>query len=111
MNSENIFYYSDDFLKEITEDLIKLKISNLSNPKSNDFSNRTKQIAGKSFEESEFKDLIEAKDNDFKEKIFKKFEKSRNERIKLLGEDHAKEIEKRIFLQSIDLNWKSHINI
>ena len=109
MNSENIFYYSDDFLKEITEDLIKLKISNLSNPKSNDFSNRTKQIAGKSFEESEFKDLIEAKDNDFKEKIFKKFEKSRNERIKLLGEDHAKEIEKRIFLQSIDLNWKSHI--
>jgi preprotein translocase subunit SecA len=29
--------------------------------------------------------------------------------IKILGEDHAKEIEKRIFLQSIDLNWKSHI--
>ena len=28
---------------------------------------------------------------------------------KILGEDHAKEIEKRIFLQSIDLNWKSHI--
>ena len=26
-----------------------------------------------------------------------------------MGEDHAKEIEKRIFLQSIDLNWKSHI--
>ena len=29
--------------------------------------------------------------------------------LNLLGEDHAKEIEKRIFLQSIDLNWKSHI--
>ena len=27
----------------------------------------------------------------------------------LLGKEHAKEIEKRIFLQSIDLNWKSHI--
>ena len=26
-----------------------------------------------------------------------------------LGEEHAKDIEKRIFLQSIDLNWKSHI--
>ncbi len=38
-----------------------------------------------------------------------KFQETRNERIKLLGEDHAKEIEKRIFLQSIDLNWKSHI--
>ena len=33
MNSKNIFDYSDEFLKEISDDLIKLKISNLSNPK------------------------------------------------------------------------------
>jgi preprotein translocase subunit SecA len=109
MNSENIFDYSDEFLKEISDDLIKLKISNLSNPKSNEFHNKTKQIVGKSFEEIEFKDLIEAKDNDFREKISNKFQETRADRIKLLGEDHAKEIEKRIFLQSIDLNWKSHI--
>ena len=63
----------------------------------------------KSFEETEFKDLIEAKDKDFREKISNKFQETRKERIKLLGKDHAKEIEKRIFLQSIDLNWKSHI--
>ena len=44
-----------------------------------------------------------------KEKITIRFNESRNERIKLLGEDQAKEVEKRIFLQSIDLNWKSHI--
>ncbi|WP_440928200.1 preprotein translocase subunit SecA [Candidatus Pelagibacter sp.] len=109
MNSENIFDYSNEFLKEISDDLIKLKISNLSNPKSNEFSNKTKQIVGKSFEETEFKDLIESKDKDFREKIFNKFQETRNDRIKLLGESHAKEIEKRIFLQSIDLNWKSHI--
>ncbi len=109
MNSKNIFDYSDEFLKEISDDLIKLKISNLSNPKSNEFHNKTKQIVGKSFEETEFKDLIAAKDKDFKEKIYNKFQETRNERIKLLSEDHAKEIEKRIFLQSIDLNWKSHI--
>ncbi len=109
MNSENIFDYSDDFLKEISEDLIKLKISNLSNPKSNEFNNKTKQITGKSFEEDEFNKLIEAKDKDFKEKIALKFNETRNERINILGIDHAKEIEKRIFLQTIDLNWKSHI--
>jgi len=109
MNSENIFDYSDDFLNEISDQLIKLKISNLSNPKSNEFNNKTKQIVGKSFEEDDFKNLIDAKDKDFKEKISNKFQETRNERIKLLGEDHAKEIEKRIFLQTIDLNWKSHI--
>ncbi len=109
MNSENIFDYSNEFLKEISDDLIKLKIVNLSNPKSNEFINRTKQIIGKSLKETEIKDLIEAKDKDFIKKISNKFNESRTERIKILGQDNAKEIEKRIFLQSIDLNWKSHI--
>ena len=109
MNSQSIFDYSDEFLKEIIDDIIKLKIQSLSNPKSNEFGNRLRQIVGKSFEESELKALISAKDVELKEKIINKFSESREERIKILGEDHAKEIEKRIFLQSIDLNWKSHI--
>jgi preprotein translocase subunit SecA len=109
MNSQSIFDYSDEFLKEIIDDIIKLKIQSLSNPKSNEFSNRLKQIVGKSFDESELKSLISGKDGELKEKIINKFSESRDERIKILGEDHAKEIEKRIFLQSIDLNWKSHI--
>ena len=37
------------------------------------------------------------------------FENARNERVKLLGENLSKELEKRIFLQWIDINWKSHI--
>ena len=41
--------------------------------------------------------------------ISDKFYETREERIKLLGVDQAKQIEKRIFLQSIDINWKSHI--
>jgi preprotein translocase subunit SecA len=109
MSSKNIFEYSDEFLKEIIQDIIKLKIQNLSNPKNNEFSNRLKQIVGKSFNESELKELLSVKDEKLKEKILFKFSESRQERVKLLGEDHAKDIEKRIFLQSIDLNWKSHI--
>jgi preprotein translocase subunit SecA len=98
MNSESIFDYSDEFLKEIIGDIIKLKIQSLSNPKSNEFGNRLKQIVGKSFDESELKSLISAKDAELKEKIINKFSESRDERIKILGEEHAKEIEKRIFL-------------
>ena len=48
--------------------------------------------------------------NDYlREEIKKQFESTRDERIRLLSEKQAQEIEKRIFLQSIDLNWKSHI--
>ena len=109
MNSNEIFDYSNDFLNEIIEDLIELKIQKKSSPKSNDFDNKIKSIMGKNFNEIEFKNLISLKDDEIKEKIIDKFKISRDERIKLLGEDQSKEIEKRIFLQSIDMNWKSHI--
>ena len=48
-------------------------------------------------------------DQELKEKINSKFIEARNSRIEILTESEAKEIEKRIFLQCIDLNWKSHI--
>ena len=73
------------------------------------FDNKLKAIVGKSFDDKEFQELIEASEVSLKDKIINKFQESREERIKILGEKNAKEIEKRILLQSIDLNWKSHI--
>ena len=109
MNSNEIFSYSEGFLKEIVDDLINLKIQKMSNPKNNEFNTKLKTLVGKSFEENQFKELTLMKDNDFKNKIVDQFNNNRNERTKILGEVQSKEIEKRILLQSIDLNWKSHI--
>ena len=109
MNSNEIFTYSEDFLNEIIDDLIKLKIQKLSDPKSNYFNTRLKSLMGKSLEEKEFSDLIVLKDHDFRQRILSQLNNSRNERTKILGEIKSKEIEKRILLQSIDMNWKSHI--
>jgi len=109
IKSEKIYSYSDDFLSEIIEKLTNLKKKYLIKPKNNELSNQLKSILGKSFDEKEMDDLIQAKSHDFKEKIQEKFKERRNERIKYLGENQAQEIEKRIFLQTVDLNWKSHI--
>ncbi len=109
MNSNQIFEYSEDFLNEIIQNLISLKILKMSNPKSSDFDNKLKSIMGKSLTETEYNDLISCSDEELKNKIKNKFNQIRDERIKLLGENQSKEIEKRIFLQTIDLNWKSHI--
>ena len=109
MDSDQIFEYSDDFLSQIIEDLLILKEQKKSNPTNNDFENKLKSILGKNFEEPEYKNLISSSDNTFKEKMIKIFNDSRNERISILGVDQSKEIEKRIFLQTIDMNWKSHI--
>ncbi len=109
MNSEKIFDYSDSFLSEILDNLIRLKIQKISNPKNNEFNNRLRTIFGKSLKDEEYDDLISLSDQKFREKIFEKFKIARIERSNILGEDQSKEIEKRILLQSIDFNWKSHI--
>ena len=109
MNSDQIFSYSEDFMMEIINNLIKLKHDKINNPKSNEFENKLKKIIGKNYNLEDFNNLISSNDIDFKKNLEDKFKNSRDERIKFLGENQAKEIEKRIFLQSIDLNWKSHI--
>ena len=109
INSKKIFDYSDEFLAEIIENLMSLKTQSLAQSKNNEFNNQLKILFGKSFDEKEISNLINLKNQEFKEKINLKFLDARNERIKFLDEEKAKEIEKRIFLQSIDLNWKSHI--
>jgi len=109
MNSDKVFQYSENFLQEILDDLINLRIKKQSSPQSKDFENKLKSILGKNLEESDLKLLNSDNDKIFKEKIINKFQETRKERINLLNETQVNEIEKRIFLQSIDLNWKSHI--
>ena len=109
MDSDKIFDYSDSFLSEIVDNLISLKIKKLSNPKNNELISKMRTIFGKSLNDDEYDELISLSDEKLKEKIFKKFKFAREERSKVLGENQSKEIEKRILLQSIDFNWRSHI--
>jgi len=109
MNSEKVFEYSDEFLTEIVQHLMDLKTQNLSKSKNNEFNNQLKILLGKSFDNVEFEELVNLTNQELKKRIDTKFLDSRNDRIETLGEDRAKEIEKRIFLQYIDLNWKLHI--
>ena len=109
MDSDKIFDYSDEFLNEIINDLINLKGKKLSSPNNNEFDNKLRTIFGKSLNNDEYQQLGSLKSSEFKDKVFEKFNLSRNNRTETLSENQSKEIEKRILLQSIDFNWKSHI--
>ena len=107
--NNNIFSYSEDFLQEIIGNIIRLKTQNLSNPKSNEFENKLKTLLGKNLSEEDFKDISSLSEKEIKNKIISVFQDARKARIDMVGNENAKDIEKRIFLQCIDLNWKSHI--
>ena len=109
MNNKEIFNYSNNFLQDIIEDLTEDKKKYLTNPKANDFNRKFISIFGKSFTDEEINELIKLNEKDFYSKINNKFQEKRNERVELLGEERAEQIEKGFFLQIVDMNWKSHI--
>ena len=109
IKSDKIFDYSDEFLDELIGNLISSRQLKLSSPKQIDIKKKLRTIMGKNLNENDLSRLIELNDKNLKEEIIKIFVESRNERIKILGKNQSQEIEKRIFLQCIDMNWRSHI--
>jgi len=109
INSDKIFEYPDEFLSEVIDDLIEKKKNFTSSNNIKDLENQVNLLLGKSFNKTEVQDLLKRNNEKFKKKIEEKFIEKRTQRIQIIGEKQAREIEKRIFLQSIDLNWKSHI--
>ena len=109
INSDEIFDYSDNFLDEIIDEIILLKSQKLSDLKSKSLENKLRSVLGKNINEKEVEILLNKNDESIKKEIKETFLNSRNERINLVGEDQAKDLEKKLFLQIVDLNWKSHI--
>ena len=109
ITSKNSFDYSDEFLNEIIIKLKELKKLNLAKDKNSENSIQIKSILGKSFNESEINSILDLNEENFEKEIKSKFFNKRSEREKILGKDQTLELEKRIFLQLIDQNWKSHI--
>ena len=109
ITTTNIFEFSDEFLQETINNLIQLKSKKLNNPKNIEFENKLKSLMGKNFDLSKTQFLTKNTDKSLENYLKEQFKLARDERIKVLNNEHAQEIERRIFLQSIDLNWKSHI--
>ena len=109
MESKEANVFADNFIDENLNELKILKSKKLANPTSDDFTKNFKTIFGKSFDDEKVKEISNIKDAEFEKIVKDKFSEKREERISLLGKNEALEIEKRIFLQLIDQNWKLHI--
>ncbi len=101
--------YSDIFLEEVLENLKRQKILHEKSPNSKEFPKALKQTLGKSITDDELGEILNSDIKSMEKKIKDKFINKRDERNNLLGIEQGKEIEKRILIQIIDQNWKSHI--
>jgi preprotein translocase subunit SecA len=101
--------YSDIFLEEVLENLKRQKILHEKSPNSKEFPKALKQTLGKSITDDDLGEILNSDLKTMEKKIKDKFINNRDERNNLLGIEQGKEIEKRILVQIIDQNWKSHI--
>jgi len=103
----------DEIINSFVEDLCK----NLSNEKIiyerenqlDAFKVKIKPILGRSFEDEEMVNIIKLKNKEFENIIKKKFDEFRSKRNKVLTETANLQLEKRIFLQTVDFLWRSHL--
>ncbi len=97
------------FLDEINENMVKALENYKNNNDLNIFSGEMKTNFGNFFQQNEIEDFGKMDKELMREKIKNIFNKKRDERIKILGNNQNNEIEKRIFLQILDFLWRSHL--
>ena len=73
------------------------------------FKTKIKPAMGKIFNDEELVNIINFKNKDFENALKEKFSEFRKKRSDLLTETVNLDLEKRIFLQTIDFRWRSHL--
>ncbi len=104
-------------ITEIINSFIDDLITNFSNEKTiytrenrlDAFKARIKPVVGKSFKDEDLTNTIKLENKEFESIIKKRFDEFRNKRSKAIQEATNLELEKRIFLQTVDFLWRSHL--
>ena len=109
LKSNNVNEIINSFLEDLCISLSNEKLVYERENQLDAFKAKIKPILGKSFKESELANIINLKKEDFISVIKNNFEEFRKKRSKLLNESANLELEKRIFLQTVDFLWRSHL--
>ena len=103
--NEIVNSFSEDMIKKFSDEKLIYERENQLDA----FKAKIKPIFGKSIKEEEFNDIIKLKNENFKVTAKKKFDEFRKKRSGVLSETANLELEKRIFLQTVDFLWRSHL--
>ena len=109
LKSKNIHEIVNSFVEDLTRKFLAEKKIYERENKIDAFKARIKPAVGRSIKDEELGDIIKLKDEDFENIIKKRFYEFRNKRIKNVKETVNMELERRVFLQTVDFLWRSHL--
>ena len=109
LKSNNITKIINSFLEDLIKNFSSEKTIYMRENKLDYFKTKIKPVLGKSFKDEEFANIVKLKNQEFEDIIKKRFDEFRNKRSKAIQEATNLELEKRIFLQTVDFLWRSHL--
>jgi len=109
LKSDNISEVIISFLEDIIKNFSNEKIVYERENQIDAFKAKIKPTLGRSVKENEFSDIIKLKNEKFEDSVKQKFIDFRKKRSNAISENTNLELEKRIFLQTIDFLWRSHL--
>ena len=112
IKNPNIYNVIDDVFDEIAEHLIS-EIQHYREHVNADTKKiiklKTERLCGTRFSDDDFLLLLKKSSGEIKKFLKDHFDKKRSARVSTAGDNVNKDIEKRIFLQNLDYEWRSHL--
>ena len=109
LNEGNIKNILDDFFEEQSKFLLNAKDTFNKSKDQKPYLTSLKNIVGNSFGDEKLIDLAELTEDKFLNQIKEKYNFTRKEREQLIGNLQNDDLEKKIFIQVLDFNWRSHL--
>ena len=109
LKQSNINEMLKDFLSELSQKLLKIKIDYKTSNDEKSLLSGIKSYSGNSIKDEDLIRYANLEDEKFLKQITEIFEKKRDEKIKLIGSEQYYDLEKKIFLQILDFSWRAHL--
>ena len=109
LKNNNIYEITNNFFEDISSDIINYSKQPEETANKDFLKSRIERILGAKLTNEDLATFIKLSDNDKLNKLKSKFESRRNDRIKKVGDEVNKDIEKKIFLQNLDFEWRGHL--
>ena len=112
IKNQNIYNVVNDIFDEIVENLIS-EIRNYRDSADVNskklIKTKTERLCGTKIDDNDFNAWLSKSSSEQKEFLKNHFDQRRKARITTAGDEINKDVEKRIFLQNLDYEWRSHL--
>ena len=109
LKTENIYQTTNNFFEDVSEDIIQYSKLSPDELDKSILKSRIERILGSKINDSDVDTFIKLSHEEKVKKLKTKFEDRRKDRISKVGDNVNKDIEKKIFLQNLDFEWRSHL--